>query len=146
MFNKKRVMVQASLDGAAVLPELFSHISCRPRETSTLKKPTDLDLHCLPFSTWNRINNLHQVIWLADNKWSWHLNLFSMTRVKLFESGWLTIFDFRWNNVNPCYWPFWNSSSCYLFLMGLCGCSLGCYLSFVAVFGGSFWHFDHLVG
>ena len=29
------------------------------------------------------INNLDQVIWLAENyKWAWHLNLFSMTRVK----------------------------------------------------------------
>ena len=49
-----------------------------------LKKPTDLDLHCLSFSIWKCINNLHQVIWLADNlKWVWHLNLFSMTRVAL---------------------------------------------------------------
>ena len=29
------------------------------------------------------MNNLDQVIWLAENwKWAWHLNLFSMTRVK----------------------------------------------------------------
>ena len=32
-----------------------------------LKKPTDLDLHCLPFSIWIYINNLDQVIWLAEN-------------------------------------------------------------------------------
>ena len=31
------------------------------------KKPTDLDLHCLPFSMWIYINNLDQVIWLAEN-------------------------------------------------------------------------------
>ena len=48
------------------------------------KKPTDLDLYCLPFSLWIHINNLDQVIWLAENlKRVWHLNLFSMTRVKI---------------------------------------------------------------
>ena len=31
------------------------------------KKPTDLDLHCLPLSMWSYINNLDQVIWLAEN-------------------------------------------------------------------------------
>ena len=50
----------------------------------TFKKPTDLDLHCLPFSMWIYINNLDQVIWLAENlTWVWHLNLCSMARVKL---------------------------------------------------------------
>ena len=48
-----------------------------------LKKPTDLDLHCLPISMWHCINNLNQVIWLAENyKWVWHFNIFSMTVVK----------------------------------------------------------------
>ena len=32
-----------------------------------LKKPTDLDLHCLPLSMWIYINNLDQIIWLAEN-------------------------------------------------------------------------------
>ena len=32
-----------------------------------LKKPTDLDLHCLPFCMWIYINNLDQGIWLAHN-------------------------------------------------------------------------------
>ena len=32
-----------------------------------LKKPTDLDLHCLSFSMWIYINNLDQIIWLAEN-------------------------------------------------------------------------------
>ena len=32
-----------------------------------LKKPTDLDLHCLPFSMRIYINNLNQVTWLAEN-------------------------------------------------------------------------------
>ena len=32
-----------------------------------LKKPTDLDLHCLSFSIWICINNLDQISWLADN-------------------------------------------------------------------------------
>ena len=54
--------------------------------SSLLKKPTDLDLHCLPLSIWIYINNLDQVIWLAENwKWMWHLNLFSMTRLKLWN-------------------------------------------------------------
>ena len=44
------------------------------------KKPTDLDLHCFPFNTWIYINNLDQVIWLAENlKRAGHLNLFSKT-------------------------------------------------------------------
>ena len=47
-----------------------------------LVKPTDMDLHCLLLSMCNYINNLDQVIWLAENwKWAWHLNLFSGTRV-----------------------------------------------------------------
>ena len=32
-----------------------------------LKKPTDLDLHCLPFSMWIHSNNPDQVIRLAEN-------------------------------------------------------------------------------
>ena len=44
----------------------------------------DLDLHLLPLSMWIYINKLDQVIWLAENyKWVWHLNLFSMIRVKV---------------------------------------------------------------
>ena len=36
---------------------------------------------------WIYVNNLDQVIWLADNwKWVWHLNLFSRTRVKNFDA------------------------------------------------------------
>ena len=52
-----------------------------------LKKPTDLDLHCLSFSRWIYIN-LDQVIWLVENqKWAWHLNLFSLTRIILCYIG-----------------------------------------------------------
>ena len=69
------------------------------------KKPADLDLHCqsiqifniagqqghvgamphcVSFSMWIYINNLDQVIWLADNlKRPRHLNLFSMARVNM---------------------------------------------------------------
>ena len=48
-----------------------------------MKKPTDLDLHCLSLSMWICINNLEQEIWLAENwKWAWLLNLFSMAKVK----------------------------------------------------------------
>ena len=45
-----------------------------------LKKPTDLDLHCLSLNIWICMNNLDQVIWLAEN-WKCHFNLLSMTRV-----------------------------------------------------------------
>ena len=46
------------------------------------KKPADLDLDCLPFSMWIYINNLDQVIWLAENlKRAWHLIFFSGTKV-----------------------------------------------------------------
>ena len=31
-----------------------------------LKKPTDLDLHCLPISLWIYVHNLGQSIWFAD--------------------------------------------------------------------------------
>ena len=56
------------------------------------KKPTDLDLHCLPFSMWIYINNLDQVFWLAENfKRVWHLNLFSRTRVKILSNWWCDI-------------------------------------------------------
>ena len=45
------------------------------------------DLHCLSFSMWICINNLDQVIWLADNlKWECYLILFSMTRVKILNT------------------------------------------------------------
>ena len=57
---------------------------CRSRSVGFWRSQTDLDLHCLPSSMWIYINNLDQVIWLAENyKWVWHLNLFSMTRVNL---------------------------------------------------------------
>ena len=42
------------------------HKQCRFRSVG-LKKLTDLDLHCLSFSMWIYINNLDQVIWLAEN-------------------------------------------------------------------------------
>ena len=55
---------------------------CRSRSVGLLK-PTDLDRHCLPFSNWIYINNLDQVIWLAENLTrGWRLNLFSRTRIK----------------------------------------------------------------
>ena len=42
-----------------------------------------MDLHCLSLSMRISINNLDQVIGLAENyKWVGHLNLFSITRVK----------------------------------------------------------------
>ena len=53
---------------------------CRSRSVGFL---TDLDLHCLSLNMWISVKNQDWVIWLAGNwKWAWHLNLFSMTRVK----------------------------------------------------------------
>ena len=41
------------------------------------------DLNCLPLSMQIYINNLDWVIWLAENQTrTWHLNLFSRTKVK----------------------------------------------------------------
>ena len=40
---------------------------CRSRSVWLLKKPTDLDPHCLPLCLWIYNNNLDQVIWLAEN-------------------------------------------------------------------------------
>ena len=44
------------------IPCLCKH--CRSRS----KKPTDLNLHCLPLSIWIYSNNPDQVIWLAENR------------------------------------------------------------------------------
>ena len=56
---------------------------CRSRSVGFLEKPTDLNLHCFTLSIWVCINNLDQIIWLAENnKWVWHLSLFRMARVK----------------------------------------------------------------
>ena len=56
------------------------------------KKPNDLDLHCLPFSMWININNLDQVIWLAENlKWAWHL-----------YSAWQSLIFFSFLLENTC--------------------------------------------
>ena len=39
--------------------------SVDPDQLASLEKPTNLDLHCLPFRMW--INTLDRVIWLAEN-------------------------------------------------------------------------------
>ena len=42
------------------------------------------DLHGLSLNMWLSIKNLDQVIWLAGNqKWAWHLNLFSIKKTCL---------------------------------------------------------------
>ena len=65
-----------------ILLNLICPVCKQCRFRSSLK-PADLDLHYLSFSIWLCVKNLDPVIWLADNyKWTWHLNLFSMTRVK----------------------------------------------------------------
>ena len=66
------------------------------------KKPTDLDLHCLPFSMWIHINNLDQVIWLAEkSKKAWHRNLFSRTKVKVDSVHYVTpqVYEFHTRNL-----------------------------------------------
>ena len=68
-----------------------------------LKKPTDLDLHCLPLSMWIYINSLDQVIWLAENqKWMWHLNLFSRTRVNKLSAQLLSYLELCFVFLNQC--------------------------------------------
>ena len=58
-------------------------IPCLCKQCRSRSVATDLDLHCLSLSMWININILDQVIWLGENqKWVWHLNLFSRTRVK----------------------------------------------------------------
>ena len=75
------------------------------------KKPTDLDLHCLQLSMWSYINNLDQVIWLAENlKRAWHLNLFNRTRVngliRMFIS---CILDSEGCKISSCgQWWLWS--------------------------------------
>ena len=65
-------------------PDIPSFANSVDPDQLASKKPTDLDLHCLPLSMRIYSNNWDQVIWLAENqKWAWHLNLFSRTRVKL---------------------------------------------------------------
>ena len=60
-----------------------------------LKKPTDLDLHCLILNMLIYSNNPEQIIWLVENlKWAWHLNLFSMTWVNnCMRVGWVSLYD-----------------------------------------------------
>ena len=60
------------------------------------QKPTDLDLHCLPWNIWICINNLDQVIWLAENwKWVWHLiRIYTVQRKDISATNrtWVNIF------------------------------------------------------
>ena len=86
------------------MPSCFCK-QCRPRSVgfwSILKKPADLDLHCLPLSMWLCINNLNQVIWLAENwEWEWPLNLFSMTRVKSVPVELVAIKNYNFHRQTP---------------------------------------------
>ena len=53
------------------MPCLCMQNSVEPDQLAS-KKPTDLDLHCLPLSLWICIKIQNQVIWLAENwKWVW---------------------------------------------------------------------------
>ena len=80
-----------------------------------LKKPTDLDLHCLPLSIWIHSNNSDKVIWLAENEeWAWHLNLFSRTRVNVVLPFWKGIYYVRKEfvlNVVRLLITYWNHFS-----------------------------------
>ena len=99
------IMYFLEMNTADSLSELFAHcelvtsiffilnhslaehdMPCFSKQCSSrsVKKPTDLDLHCLSLNMWISIKIPDQVIWLAGNyKWMWQLNLFSMTRVKM---------------------------------------------------------------
>ena len=75
-------------------------------------RPIDPTLHCLSSSMGICINNLDQVIWLAENlKRAWHLNLFSMAIIDLKDDTRAT-FDItfiwvsentisKWNRIFP---------------------------------------------
>ena len=80
---------------------------------------------------WIYINNLDQVIWLAENqKWARHLNLFSMTRVNRWFLGYFKPFFFRRNygelihfqgKQQNCFGLFWmgvHSQRKYFALLG----------------------------
>ena len=85
MYKTDNVITQPGLDfpyklSAILFPYHISINPCpaEPRYTLPLqtvkiqiswllKKPIDLDLHCLLLSMWININNLDQVIWLAEN-------------------------------------------------------------------------------
>ena len=55
-------------------------LSCWTQIYPAFANSVDLGLHCLSLSMWICINNLDQVIWLAEKqKWAWHFDLFSMT-------------------------------------------------------------------
>ena len=45
----------------------FLHADSAGSDQIDLKKPTDLDLHCLPLHMWIYSNSPDQVIWLAEN-------------------------------------------------------------------------------
>ena len=53
--------------GPARIFPAFANSVDPDQKLTDMKKSTDLDLHCLSFSLWIFINNLDQVIWLADN-------------------------------------------------------------------------------
>ena len=54
---------EANWSGSALFAIKFVNLY----QQSGSKKPTDLDLHCLPLSLWIYINNQDQIIWLAEN-------------------------------------------------------------------------------
>ena len=69
------------------------------------KKPTDLDLHCLPINMWIYIKYLDKVIWLAENlKRACHFNLFSRTRANE-----LLILVPQTNTCTNVFWVFYNT-------------------------------------
>ena len=91
-----------------------------------LKKPTDLDLHYLPFCIWilyqqpgssNLIGWKWEVGEAEHEKSAWHLNLFSMTRInallkilhQCFLSPWIDTFILHWYkdlmDVSPAFPP-----------------------------------------
>ena len=60
-----------------------------------LKKPTDLVLHCLPFSMWIYSNNLDQANWLAENwKWVWHLHLFRRSSLNISNTHMIFLYGY----------------------------------------------------
>ena len=65
---EKQQITSSPLNPCPAEPRYALHLQTMQIQISWLpQKPTDLDLHCLSLSMWICINNLDQVIWLAEN-------------------------------------------------------------------------------
>ena len=59
------VFISKALTLVVLSPDIYC--LCKQCRSRSVKKPTDLDLQCLPFSIWICMNNLEQESWSAEN-------------------------------------------------------------------------------